>query len=75
MGSWFAPTASLLGIGWFFATCLILGVLLGHWADGKTGWEPILTLTGIFLGLAVAITGGIRMLLPFMRRYGGGDLE
>ena len=75
MGSWFAPTASLLGAGWFFATCLLLGVLLGHWADGKTGWEPILTLTGIVLGLAVAIVGGIRMLLPFMRRYGGGDLE
>ena len=75
MGSWFAPTASLLGAGWFFATCLLLGVLLGHWADGKTGWEPILTLTGIVLGLAVAIVGGLRMLLPFMRRYGGGDLE
>ncbi len=75
MGSWFAPTASLLGAGWFFATCLILGLLLGRWADGKTGWEPLFTLTGIVLGLAVAIVGGIRMLLPFMRRYGGGDLE
>ena len=75
MGGWFVPTASLLGAGWYFAICLLLGVLLGHWADGKTGWEPILTLVGIVLGLAVAILGGIRMLQPFMRSLKDGDLE
>ncbi len=75
MGSWVVPTASLLGAGWFFAICLILGLLLGQWADAKTGWEPTFTLAGIVLGLAVAIVGGIRMLLPFMRRIGGGSLE
>ena len=75
VGSWVAPTAYLLGAGWFFATCLILGVVLGRWADSATGLEPVFTLAGIVLGLAVALVGGVRMLLPFMRRYNNEPTE
>ncbi len=73
MGSWVGPSAYLLGIGWFFATAIVIGVLLGRWADSATGLEPTFTLVGIVLGLAVALIGGFRMLLPFMRRFGGSD--
>ncbi len=66
--SWMVPTAYLLGAGWFFATCLILGVVIGRWADSATGLEPTFTLIGIVLGLAVAAVGGYRMLLPLIRR-------
>jgi hypothetical protein len=75
MGSWVAPTAYLLGAGWFFATAIILGVVLGRWADSATGLEPTFTLIGIIVGLAVALAGGIRMLLPFMNRFGQGPSE
>ena len=75
MGSWMVPTASLLGAGWFFAAAIILGVLIGHWVDGKTGLEPVFTLIGIALGLAAAAVGGYRMLLPFMRWLGENDSE
>lgn len=75
MGNWVAPTAYLLGVGWYFATCILLGVVLGRWADSATGLEPTFTLVGIFVGLAVAMVGGIRMLMPFMRRYGNGPSE
>jgi hypothetical protein len=68
VGSWVLPSASLLGAGWFFATALILGVLIGQWADEKTGLEPTFTLIGIVVGLAVAAVGGYRMLLPFWRK-------
>jgi hypothetical protein len=70
--SWVAPTAYLLGAGWFFATSIILGIVVGIWVDGKTGLEPTFTLVGIFLGLAVALVGGFRMLKPFMDRFGNG---
>ena len=65
----------MLGAGWFFATCLILGVVLGRWADSATGLEPLFTLAGIVLGLALALVGGIRMLAPFMRRFNGEPTE
>lgn len=75
VGSWIVPSASLLGAGWFFATALILGVFIGQWADEKTGLEPICTLIGILVGLAVAAVGGYRMLLPFIRKVSYTDPE
>ena len=67
---WVAPTAYLLGAGWYFATCIIIAVLVGRWLDGLTSLEPLFTLLGIVLGLTLAIGGGIRMLIPFMNRFG-----
>ena len=75
MGSWVGPTAYLLGAGWFFATAIILGVVFGRWADSAWGPEPTFTLIGMVLGLAVALVGGFRMLLPFLRRFGNGPPE
>jgi hypothetical protein len=75
VGSWMGPTAYLLGIGWFFATCIILGIVIGLWADAKTGLEPIFTLTGILFGLAVALVGGYRMLQPLLSRFGNEPPE
>lgn len=72
MGSWVPPAAYLLGIGWYFATCVILGVALGHWADAATGLTPLFTLVGALFGLALALVGGIRMLMDFLERFGGG---
>jgi hypothetical protein len=70
VGSWVGPAAYLLGIGWFFATAIAAGVLLGLWVDSVTGLKPTFTLIGIVLGLLVAFVGGFRMLLPFHRRFG-----
>ena len=75
VGSWVAPTAYLLGAGWYFATCIVLGVVIGHWVDGATGLKPIFTLVGVFVGLAAALVGGYRMLTPFMNRFGNGPSE
>jgi Putative F0F1-ATPase subunit Ca2+/Mg2+ transporter len=71
VGSWVGPAASLLGIGWFFAIAIVIGVLVGRWADSATGLEPVFTLVGIGVGLAVAMAGGFRLLKQFLRRYGG----
>jgi Putative F0F1-ATPase subunit Ca2+/Mg2+ transporter len=72
VSSWVVPTAQLLGIGWFFATAIVAGVVLGQWIDGLTNLEPLFTLLGVLLGLAVALVGGYRMLIPFLDRFGDG---
>jgi F0F1-type ATP synthase assembly protein I len=61
------PAAWLLGAGWYFALCVIGGVLLGLWLDSETGLEPLFLLLCILLGLAVALVGGIRMVRPVLK--------
>lgn len=73
MRGWIAPTAHLAGIGWFFGLSIAIFGGLGYWLDGKTGLEPLFTLVGFGLGLAVALVGGYRMLIPFINRYGSDD--
>ena len=60
---WSSPVFRLIGIGWFFALCIVLGLLAGLWLDHKAETSPIFTLVGLFLGLAVAAVGGYRMLV------------
>lgn len=79
MYGWMVPAAWLLGIGWFFATCVVLGVLGGRWLDGRTGTDPLFTLIGTMIGLAAALVGGYRMLTERLlapranRRRPGGN--
>lgn len=64
--NWVAPSVWLVGIGWSFATPLVLGVLIGHWVDGQTGTSPLFVIIGTLLGLAIGIYVSVRMLLRFL---------
>jgi len=66
MGRWEAALR-FIGVGWFIAISILLGVLGGLWLDEKFGTEPILVIVGLILGLFVAFYGVYRMLLPLMR--------
>ena len=55
----------VLGIGWFVAIAILLGVLGGLWLDDKLGTEPIFLITGIILGLVVAGYGTYSAFKPF----------
>lgn len=52
----------LMGIGWYVATCIVLGVVGGVLLDDEFGTDFVLTLLGLGLGLAAAGWGGYRML-------------
>lgn len=60
------PAAALLGIGWYIAACIVLGLLAGLWLDDQAGISPALTIAGLALGLAAAGWGGYRMLLDVL---------
>ncbi len=65
------PAFQFLGIGWYFATCIVLGVLGGLWLDGQVDAKPLFTLLGLLLGMAVAAWGAYRLLKDVMRPPGG----
>ena len=52
----------LIGIGWYFAICIVLGVVGGALLDRVTGTTILFTMVGLLLGLAAAVYGGYRML-------------
>jgi ATP synthase protein I len=70
--AWLVPAAWLLGIGWYFAVCVVAGILLGRWLDGQAGTSPLFALIGTFLGLAAALYGGYRMLTERLLKPRGG---
>jgi F0F1-type ATP synthase assembly protein I len=61
------PTARLIGIGWYFALCIVIGVVGGVLLDEVAGTTPLLTLLGLLLGLLTAFYGGYRMLMDVLR--------
>ena len=61
MSQW-PPAMQLMGIGWYVATCIVLGIVGGVLLDDVLGTGVALTLVGLALGLASAGWGGYRML-------------
>lgn len=51
----------LVGMGWYVATCIVLGIVGGIWLDTQTHTTPLFLLLGLFLGLASAFIGIYRM--------------
>lgn len=56
----------LLGVGFFVAGSIILGVVGGRWLDTKFGSEPLWLIIGLLLGVLVAFYGVYSMLRPFI---------
>jgi ATP synthase protein I len=65
MENW-GPAARFLGIGFYIAFCIVIGVLGGLWLDRKFHTEPIFLLIGLVLGLVSAFWGMYQMLLPLI---------
>ncbi len=61
------PAARLMGIGWYFAVCIIVGIGGGFLLDQVAGSRPLLTLLGLLLGLLVAFYGAYHMLIEVLR--------
>ena len=56
----------LLGVGFFVAGSIILGVVGGHWLDSKFNSEPLCLIIGLLLGVVVAFYGVYAMLRPLL---------
>ncbi len=57
----------LLGVGWFVAMCIGGGTAGGFLLDSRFGLSPVLTLTGLIIGISIAVVGMYRMLVAILR--------
>jgi F0F1-type ATP synthase assembly protein I len=72
------PAMRLIGIGWFIAICIVLGVVGGIQLDKLLNTDKLFTVVGIFVGLFFGLWGGwlqLREVLAAInrRRTGGND--
>ena len=51
----------LLGLGWYVAVSILVGVGGGLWIDDQLNASPVFTLLGVLLGAALAFYGLYRM--------------
>jgi len=65
MSRWVAALR-LTGVGFFIGACILLGIIAGIWLDSKLDTEPVFVITGLVLGIIVAVYGVYQMLLPFL---------
>jgi Putative F0F1-ATPase subunit Ca2+/Mg2+ transporter len=68
----------LIGLGWFVAICILLGVLGGTQLDKAVDTGRLFTVIGLFVGLFFGLWGGwlqLREVLDSInrRRTGGND--
>ncbi|HEY1830318.1 MAG TPA: AtpZ/AtpI family protein [Acidimicrobiales bacterium] len=57
---------AFLGMGLAAAVCVGIGVGLGAWADAAWHTSPALLLTGLALGLAVAVVSVVQQIRQYL---------
>jgi len=60
MNKWL-PALRVTGIGFYIATCIVGGTLIGWWLGDK---RPLYTIIGLLSGLVLALYGAYRMIRP-----------
>jgi hypothetical protein len=60
------PSVRLLSIGFFIATCLVVGTLGGRELDKLLDTGKLLTVLGLMAGLVIALVGGYQQLMEVL---------
>ena len=71
---WWVVALRLMGLGWYVATCIVLGILGGFGLDKLIGTLPLFTLLGTVLGSILAFWGLYKLIQPILYGAKHGDL-
>ncbi len=64
MGRRSAAVLRFVGVGWYIATCVVLGAFGGRWVGQQLGGsasEAIFMIVGVLLGVLIAFYGVYQM--------------
>ncbi|MEE8386789.1 MAG: AtpZ/AtpI family protein [Dehalococcoidia bacterium] len=64
------PTIRLTGLGFYIAACIVGGVVGGLQLDRLLDTGRLFAMLGLFVGLAVAISGGYLLLMEVLNKRG-----
>tara|TARA_A100001037_G_C15028117_1_gene579572 strand:- start:785 stop:1000 length:216 start_codon:yes stop_codon:yes gene_type:complete len=59
--------ARLIGIGWYVASCIGVGAVVGFWADKSLGTSPFFSVIGTLIGVAASVLGMFKMLMSVLK--------
>lgn len=65
MPTW-ALALRLMGVGWYVAASVVIGIVGGYWVDRWLGTTPLFIIVGVVLGTTVAFYGLYQMVKPLM---------
>ena len=57
----------LIGLGWYVASCIVIGVVGGVFIDQRLGTKLLFTLMGLAFGTTSAFYGLIKMIQPLIK--------
>ena len=72
--NWWAVALRLMGLGWYVAGCIVLGVLGGLGLDELVGPKPLFTLLGTVLGSVLAFWGLYKLVQPILYGAKRGEM-
>ena len=61
------PALRFIGLGWYVAACVVIGVLGGLGLDHLVGTRPLFTLLGVLLGTVAAFYGMYKLVQPLLK--------
>ena len=56
-----------MGLGWYVAACIVIGVAGGIWLDNLTGTRILFTLLGVLFGAVAAFYGVYKLVQPLLK--------
>lgn len=66
------PAVRLLSIGWYFALCIVGGIVGGLLLDNLLDTRPLFILLGLFAGLFLSFWGGYKLLMQVISATAAG---
>lgn len=61
-----SPAMRFIGLGWYVAACIVIGIMGGLGLDHAAGTRPLFILLGTLFGIGAAFYGSYKLVLTLL---------